>query len=176
MIVELRTKDGDIIKELHRKPLLIANENLKDFNERMNTNITLEYDHYNKIFKIEGVIKNPRFEYLIGEFLIELNRFITLDKHPEFDEKFIKTDYVNRVEVDFNNLKQEIRSSVQQRKGGLSQTEKEAYFNTINELIKLRKDSFPKIVLTENLIIKDCKKEINELCEDLSKELIIKKP
>jgi len=175
MIVSMRTKDGDVIEESHRKPLHIGNENLNEFNERMETLTVLQYDHISKSFKIHSTENNQRMEYLSGQFLMELNRFLTLDRNADFDQEFIKTEYVNGVEKDFGDLQQEIRSGHRVKDGGLTQREKEEYLHTIDELIRLRKDSFPKAVLTNSEIIQNCKDEINALCEDLSKELVRKK-
>ncbi len=175
MIVSMRTKDGDIIEESHRKPLHIGNENLKEFNERMETTTVLQYDNTSKSFKIHSTEQNPRIKYLSGQFLMELNRFLTLDRNADFDEEFIKTEYVNGVEKDFNNLQQEIRFGEKLKKEGLTKREKEEYLHTIEELIRLRKDSFPKVVLTITEIIQNCKDGINALCEDLSKEIVRKK-
>lgn len=175
MIVSKHTQNGDIIKELHQKPLYIGNENLKEFNERMETITVLQYDHTNKSFKIHFTKQNLRMKYLSDQFLIELNRFLTLDRNADFDEEFIKTEYVKRVKESFYELQQEIRGGHKLKKEGLTTREKEDYLYTIDELIKLRKDSFPKGVLTNNEIIQNCKDEINALCEDLSKEIVRKK-
>jgi len=174
MIVS-HTKNGDIIEESHRKPLHIGDENLREFNERMETTTVLQYDHASKYFKIYRTEQNPRMEYLSGQFLKELNRFLALDRNTDFDQEFIKKEYVKRVEKDFNRLQQEIRFGHKLKKEGLTKREKEEYLHTIGKLIKLRKDSFPKIVLINSEIIQNCKDKINALCEDLSKEIVRKK-
>jgi hypothetical protein len=174
MIVSMQTKDGDVFTEPHDRILNIGNQNLKDFNERMETNTVLDYDYVNKSFKIHRNDNNARIKYLSTEFVNELNRYITLDRNPNFDQKFIKNEYVKRIRTNFNDLQQEIRFGEKLKDDGLSQREKEQYLNTVEELIKLRKDSYPKVVLSKTEIIDNSKSEINELCADLSKELVRK--
>ena len=167
-----QTKDGDVIEQSHRKTMHIGNENLLEFNQRMKTQTVLRYDDNNKTFKIDSTSSNPRLKYLSNEFVIELNRFITLDRNADFDENFIKTKYVNGVEKDIDNLQQEIRRTHKLQEGGLTLQQKEEYLHWIEELTTLRKNSYPKVVLRNEKIIKDCINEINALCEDLSKELV----
>jgi len=174
LIVSMQTKDGDVFAEPHDRILNIGNQNLKDFNDRMETNIILDYDYINKSFKKHRNVNNARIEYLSNEFVTELNRYLTLDRNPNFDQNFIKNEYVNRVERNFNKLQQEIRFGENLKDGGLNHRQKEEYLNTIEELIKLRKNSYPQIVLNKEEIIDNCKTEINALCDDLSKELVRK--
>lgn len=174
LIVSTRTKDGDVIEPSHRNALHIGNKNLADFNTRMKTRTVLEYDHNNESFKIDSTSNNARLKYLSNEFVIDLNRYLSLDRSPDFDENFIKNEYVNAVEKDVEKLQQEIRSKHHLKKEGLSQQEKEAYLYWIEELITLRKDSYPIGILTKIDKIEECKKEVNELCEDLDKELVRK--
>ncbi len=174
MIVSLRTKDGDVIEQSHRKALHIGNENLADFNNRMETQTVLEYDHNDKSFKIDSSVNNDRLKYLSNQFVMELNRFLILDRNADFDENFIKIEYVEGIEKDVDNLQQEIRRTHRMKEGGLSEREKKEYLHWIQELITLRQNSFPIGVLTSKDKIEECKKEVNLLCEDLSKELVRK--
>ena len=128
----------------------------------METNTILDYDYINKSFKIHPNENNARIKYLSTEFVNELNRYIILDRNPNFDQNFIKNEYVKRIGKNFNDLQQEIRFGEKLKDDGLSQIEKEEYLNTIEELIKLRKDSYPKIVLNKTEIIDNCKSEIND--------------
>ncbi|MBK5214963.1 MAG: hypothetical protein JJE55_15050 [Flavobacteriaceae bacterium] len=174
IIVSTRTKDGDVIEQSHRNALHIGNENLADFNNRMNTRTVLEYDHNDKSFKIDSCANSDRLKYLSNEFVRELNRFLILDRNANFDENFIKIEYVEGIEKDVSKLQQEIRRTHRLKEGGLSQREKEEYLHWIQELITLRENSFPIGVLTSKDKIEECKKEVNLLCEDLSKELVRK--
>lgn len=171
----MRTKDGEVIEKSHRKELHIGNENLADFNARLRTQTVLEYDHNNRSFKVNSTSNEARIKYLSKEFVIELNRYLTLNRNPDFDEIFIKNEYVNSVQKDVEKLQQEIRRTHYLKKEGLSQQEKEEYLHWVEELITLRKDSYPLGILTDTHKIEECKKEVNELCDDLSKELVRKK-
>jgi hypothetical protein len=172
-IVSKRTIAGDVIKRNHRKFLEIGNENLKDFNKRMNVQTQLEYIHYDNSFSISTISNNARIQHLSREFLMEINRYITLIR-AQFDQNFIKNEYVQGVENDVNCLQQEIRAKHHiENKKGLTDGEKVEFLNWINELINLRENSYPISVLTNKGIIKQCKREVNALCADLSKEFTI---
>ena len=174
LIVSTRTKDGDLIDRSHRKELHIGNENLADFNDRMKTRTVLEYDNDNRSFKVNSSSNEARIRYLSNEFVIDLNRYLTLNSSPDFDEIFIKNQYVNSVRQDVKKLQQEIRRTHHLKKEGLSKQEKEEYLQLIEELITLRKDSYPIGILTDTHRIEECKEEVKELCDDLSKELVRK--
>lgn len=169
-IVSKKTIAGDVIKRNHRKFLEVGNENLKDFNKRMNFRTQLEYEHYDTSFAISAVSNNSRIQHLSGECLLEINRYITLIR-AQFDQNFIKNEYVQGVEKDVNDLKQEIRAKHHvQNKNGPTDKEKVEYSHWINELITIRENSYPISVLTDKGFIEECKSEVNALCADLSKE------
>ena len=173
LIVSTKTKDREVIEQSHRKFMEIGNENLKEFNQRMNIQTQLEYNHVDNSFSISSVSNNARVQHLSREFLKELNRYITLVK-SKFDQNFIKNEYVKRVEKDVNNLQQEIRIKHQiQSADGLTDSEKSEYIHWIKELISLRENSYPISVIDDEGIIAECKNEVNALCEDLKKEFTI---
>ncbi|MGJ8667150.1 MAG: hypothetical protein ACSHW7_12345 [Patiriisocius sp.] len=174
VIVSRTKKDGDIIEQNHRRFSEIGTKNLKDFNERMNVRIRLEYNEINNAFSILNISNNKRLQYFSRKFLIELNRYITLIK-VHFDQSFIKNEYVQGVERDANNLKQEIRAKHKIQNGNVVlETEKVECLKLIEEFINLRKNSYPISVITDKMIIKNCINEINALYDDLSKEFIVK--
>ena len=174
LIISTTTKDGVVLKKPHRKYVEIASENLQDFNERLKTNTQLEYHHEETKFSIFKFSNNPRIQYLSREFVTDLNRLIQLYK-ADFDQRFIRNEYVENRKSEVEKLKQEIRTKDHFQNGGLSENEKKEYLNLIQEFIILRENSYPKVVLSNKEEIQTCIEEVNNLCQELPKEFVIKK-